>query len=330
MSGFVIDTKRDVKMPSVGFGCAFGNWTNDKEFLGFQPDLGWKSVPTALRAGYRHFDCALVYGSHNVVGQSFGRAFADGIIERDDLFVCTKVFHPQVPLSLNTQGHAFPFNEASDEGFNVKDRIVHDVEKSLAELNLGYVDLVLLHWPGSHGTLDPEADEEAQRKAVEEGKRLRAEAWKGLEEMYKTGKVRAIGVSNFMERHFDFLNECEIKPSVNQIEINPYIQQNNVQDFCKKNDIQLVAWAPFGSGATGVLTDPAVKVLAEKYNKNAGQIILRWLKQKGIVSLPKSSNESRMKSNLDIDDFEMTADEIETINKLDQGKSSVTTSDSIA
>jgi len=328
VESIVIDKERDVRMPSIGFGCAFGNWTDQSKFIGFQPDLGWAAISAAIRVGYNHFDGALVYGSHSILGQSIGKGFADGTFVRDDIFVTSKVYHPCVPLSLNTQGHAFPMDKINDANFSIKDRITFDIERSLAETNLGYLDLVLMHWPGPVGSYGE--DEEENMKNVAINKAARLEVWRAMEEAYKCGKVRAIGVSNFMERHFDFLDECEIKPACNQIEISPYIQQRDIQDFCQKNGIKLVAWAPLGSGATGVLSDPTIKELAGKYKKNAGQIILRWLTQQGIAALPKSSNEGRMKSNLEIFDFKLTDEEIKSINALEQEKSSVFTSGSIA
>jgi diketogulonate reductase-like aldo/keto reductase len=131
-------------------------------------------------------------------------------------------------------------------------------------------------------------------------------------------------VSNFEVRHLDtLLQDATVKPMVNQIELSPYMQQQELVQYCQKNDIHPVAWAPFGSGQTGVLQDPKIVALAEKYNKNVGQVILRWLLQQNISVLPKSSSESRMRSNLEVTDFSLTSEEIESLKSLDRSASSV-------
>jgi len=307
-----------VQMPALGFGCAFGNWTDRSQFFGFQPDLGWSAVPAAFRAGFRHFDGALIYGSHRIVGNSLGAEMARGSVKREDLFVTSKVFHPSAEIALNRLGKCFDF---SLEPSQVKARILLDIEKCLDELNLGYLDLLLMHWPGNHNTTD-----------VERGRALRKEVWAAFEEAYKCGRVRAIGVSNFLVRHLEALKEDghTIAPMVNQIEVNPYITQQEIVSYCQANNIHVSAWAPFGSGDSSLLSDPLLVSLAAKYKKNVGQIILRWLYQKGMSSLPKSSNEGRMRSNLQIFDFALEPQEVEAISGLNKNKTSVVTSDSIA
>lgn len=304
-----------VSFPRLGFGCAFGNWTDPSRFIGFQPDLGWAMVPAALRAGYKHFDCALVYGSHRVVGTSIGiNAFAKGI-KRSDIHVTTKVHHfPAPDLALGTQGKAF---DMSKSDIDIHARVVYDVEKSLDELSMGYVDLCLLHWPGNPAA--PDADALQARLG-------RKQAWAALEAMLKTGRVRAIGVSNFSKKHLEqLLEDCTVKPMVNQIEKSPYHAQHELTKFCQDKKMFVQGWAPFGSGGTGVLADPTIHALAKAHGKNAGQIILRWLVQHNCGALPKSSNEKRMAGNLDVYDFKLTDDEMEKLDKLDVGlaKSSV-------
>lgn len=305
------------EMPSLGFGSAFGNWTDKSKFMGFQPDLGWAGVNDAFEAGFRHFDGALVYGSHKVLGTTLGLKMAAGAVKRDDLWITTKVFHPEVPLALNSQGHAFDF--IGDEA-EIKCKVAAAIEKSLDELSVGYVDLMLMHWPGQFETTD-----EAR------GRELRKWCWEVFEQYYEAGRLRAIGVSNFGVKHLtSFLEDVKVKPMVNQIEVNPYILQKDVLEFCKEHDIVIEAWAPFGSGATGVLTDPVIVSLADKYKKNVGQIILRWLVQQGMAALPKSSNLGRMRGNLDVFDFEISEEDMAAITSLDQNKSSVATSENIA
>lgn len=310
--------RNGVEMPRIGFGTAFGNWTDKTEgkFLGLQPDLGYRAIPAALRAGYSHFDTAFLYGTHRILSNSLGAAMADGK-SRNDFFVCTKVMHPAAPNLLNHCPKTFDF---SDPNLDIKKRVHTDFEKSLDELSFGYVDLLLLHWPG-----DFESDDETV------GMQRRKDAWEAMEEIYATGKARAIGVSNFLVRHLvPMMAEAKVMPMVNQIEISPYFRQVEVVEFCLANDIHPVAWSPFGSGSSGVLSDPVIAGLAEKYHKNVGQVILRWMLQQNISALPKSSSEARMRSNLDVFDFSMTVEEIDSINALNKDTTSSVSAASIA
>lgn len=312
--------RNGVEMPAIGFGCAFGNWNREdsRSFFGFQPDLAHFTLPVALRAGYSHFDGALIYGTHRILGNALGVEMSRGR-RREDFFVTTKVFHPPGEIALNRIGKSFDFSDPKVVG-NIKERVLYDFERSLDELSLGYVDLLLMHWPGEFNTTDEATGRERRRLC-----------WEAFEEIYASGRCRAIGVSNFLEKHLrTLLMDAKVPPMVNQIEINPYIQQKGVIEFCRNHQIHLVAWAPFGSGQTGVLEDAVLQDLAKKYNKNVGQIILRWLVQQDISALPKSSNESRMRSNLDIFDFDLTEDEISAVNNLDKNLSSVCTAESIA
>ena len=305
-----------VEIPRISFGCAFGNWTNKEDFMGFQPDLAWSAIQQALSSGYTHYDTALIYGTHKILGNLLGQNFASGRLKREEIYIKTKIFHPQTPLALNEIGHTWDMN---NRDIDIEKRVRHDIERCLDELNLGYIDMIVLHWPGDWNTTD-----------IKHGDFMRQKVWAALEKVYLTGRVRAIGVSNFLEKHFNFLNTAEIKPMLNQIEISPYIQQTSTTEFCKKQGIAVEAWAPFGSGTTGVIKDPCLNNLSSKYNKNVGQIILRWLTQKGFAAIPKSSNLSRMKSNLEIYDFNISDEDMLLIDSLDKNKSSVTTSESIA
>lgn len=298
-----------VEMPALGFGCAFGNWTNADEFLGFTPEEAWPAIAKAIRAGFKHFDTALVYGTQRALGTQLGMAYADGTLRRSDVFITTKVFHPPAGIALNTLGNTL---DMTDTAIDVPARVRHDVERCLDELGHGRVDLLLMHWPGAG------SDAALNRS-------LRRQCWRVFEELYERKLTRAIGVSNFTARHLQQLLEdgCAVRPHVNQVEVSPYYANAETVDFCKEHGIVVEAWAPFGSGATGVLQDTLLNDLAAKHGRNVGQVVLRWLSQRGIVSLPKSSSLERMRSNLDIFDFELTADEVGQISALDKGRSSV-------
>ena len=302
-------------MPSIGFGCAFGNWTdvdNKERFFGFQADLAYFAIPAAIRAGYTHFDGALIYGTHQILGKSLGDELMKGKVTRNDIFITTKVFHPPGEIALNRIGKSFDFKDplvVSD----IKERVLHDFEKCLDELSFGYVDLLLMHWPREFHSSDEEV-----------GRERRRQCWEAFEEIYSSGRARAIGVSNFQINHLTtLLQDSKVKPMVNQIEISPYFQQRELVEFCILSDIHVVSWGPFGSGQTGVLQDPLIVSLAEKYEKNVGQVILRWLYQQGISALPRSTSESRMRGNLNIFDFALNEEEINSLNLLDRNVTSV-------
>ena len=168
-------------------------------------------------------------------------------------------------------------------------------DASMDRLKLDYVDLYLIHWPVNDW----------------QG------AWKALEEIYETDRVRAIGVSNFMEHHLDeLLSFAKVKPVTNQIEYHPELQQPDLHAYCRDNGIPLTAWAPLMKGR--VLEVPTLVDIADKYGKNAVHVTLRWMLQTGVITIPKSANQGRIAANADIYDFELSDDDIAAINSLDK------------
>jgi diketogulonate reductase-like aldo/keto reductase len=169
-------------------------------------------------------------------------------------------------------------------------------ETSRKKLGLEYVDLYLVHWPV---------------------KGKYKETWKALEKLYKEGWVRAIGVSNFQVHHLqDVMEDCEIKPMVNQVEFHPYLTQKELLAFCKEQNIQLEAWSPLMQGE--VVNVPEIQELANKYGKTPAQIVLRWDLQHGVVTIPKSVKEHRIKENAEIFDFELTAEDMAKLDALNK------------
>lgn len=181
----------------------------------------------------------------------------------------------------------------TDQGY---DSTLKAFETSLKRLGLDYVDLYLIHWPVS-------------------GKYL--ETWKALERLYREGRVRAIGVSNFHIRHLQQIFEnFEEKPVVNQVELHPYLTQVELREFCQKHDMKVEAWSPLARGQ--IIDDPVIGQLSKKYGKSPAQIVLRWHVQNDIIVIPKSKTPSRIRENADIFDFELTEEDVEKINRLNK------------
>ncbi|KWT43845.1 aldo/keto reductase [Lactiplantibacillus plantarum] len=180
------------------------------------------------------------------------------------------------------------------------ERAQKGIDQSLSNLGLDYLDLYLLHQP--YGDV--------------------VGAWRALEEAYKAGKIRAIGVSNFYGDQLKNLElSNEVKPAINQIEVNPWYQQKSEVIFAQSDDIQVEAWAPFAEGKHQIFTNKVIAEIANKYGKSNGQVILRWLLQRGIVVIPKSVHKNRMAENINVFDFELTNDEMNALNNLDKGES---------
>ena len=174
------------------------------------------------------------------------------------------------------------------------------VEESLKKMQLDYIDLVLLHQPFNdyYG------------------------AYKALVDLYKEGKIKAIGVSNFYpDRLVDLVLYSEVKPAVNQVEVNVFHQQIEAQTYNEKYGVQMEAWAPFAEGRNNMFTNPELKAIGDKYGKSIAQVILRWLVQRGIVPLAKSVKKERMQENIDIFDFELNYEDMEIIESMNRNKS---------
>lgn len=235
------------------------------------------AVLSALSHGYRLIDTAAAYGNEKGVG----KGIAESGLKREDIFVTSK---------LRNADHGY---KATMDAF----------ELTLEKLGLEYLDLYLIHWP------NPVQFRTTWEYAT-------AETWRAFEELYKAGRIKAIGISNFMPHHIETLMKtAEIKPMVNQLKLCPGITQPEIVEYCKNNGIAVEAYSPFGTGK--IFSNETMTKLSEKYGKTVAQLCLRWCLQNGFVSLPKSANPMRIKQNTEIFDFEISAEDMAVISNLE-------------
>jgi 2,5-diketo-D-gluconate reductase A len=189
-----------------------------------------------------------------------------------------------------------------DNGFHRPDDARAAFDQSLKALGFDYVDLFLIHWP-LPGRYDGDF----------------VSTWETLEEFYRDGRARSIGVSNFQPHHLRRLHqECEIRPAVNQIEVNPYLTQDDVRGFCAEHQIAVEAWSPLARGHA--LSDPTIDDIARRVGKTPAQVILRWHIERGDIVFPKSVTPSRIRENIDIFDFDLTGEDVEAISALNRNE----------
>lgn len=237
---------------------------------------GADAVAEAIRAGYRHIDGAARYENEVSVGEGLRKS----CMGREELFITSKVWF-------------------THRKYN---QVLSACDNTLKDLGLEYVDLYLIHWP-------------AVAKNYENWEDVNAETWRAMEEIYRSGKTRAIGVSNFLPEHLSaLLKTAEIVPMVNQIEFRPGYPQTECAEWCLERGIVPEAWRPLGAGTA--LNGELMRHLSEKYKKTPAQICLRWALQHGLTPLVKSANPVRMRENLQVYDFELSAEDMKKIDAL--------------
>ena len=248
-----------------------------------------ESVEEALKVGYRHIDTAAIYGNE----ESVGIAIKNSNIKREELFITTKVWN-------------------TDQGY---ESTLKAFETSIKKLGVDYVDLYLIHWP-------------VPKIFKENWEKVSIETYKALEKLYKDGKAKSIGVSNFKPHHLqNIMDNCEVIPMVNQIEINPGLNQEETIKFCKENNILLEAYSPLSTGR--IFEVKEMQAISEKYNKTIAQVSLRWSLEKGYLPLPKSVTLSRIKENTEIFDFNLEEEDIKFMDNLVECSGKGTDSDNI-
>ena len=233
------------------------------------------AIKTALQVGYRHVDTASFY--QNEV--SVGKAIKQSGIDRKDIFVTTKLW-------------------TNERGYRQAKQALED---SLNRLELDYIDMQLIHWPASPNKQDDWII-------------VNLATWQAMQEGVEQGKIRAIGVSNFLKHHLQALVKSDVIPAVNQIEYHPGLNQSETIDFCKKYGVQIQAWSPL---ARGRLNDhPLLNQIAQKYGKSVQQICIKWCLQNGVNPLPKSVTPQRIKQNADVFDFVLSDDDMLAITNM--------------
>lgn len=252
-------------MPIVGMGC-----------YALHDDVCRNAILSAIRLGFRKFDTASFYGNEAEVGDAIRQAISEGLVTREELFVTTKLY----------PGSEFAQPEQA-------------IERCLSKLNIGYVDLMLLHHPGTNDV----------------------KAYQAMEQYVAQGKIRSLGVSNFyISEMTDFLTKVDTKPVLVQNEIHPYYQERDVVRFMQRQGIVVEGWYPLGGRGfnTELLSDPVIQEIADRHGKSLVQTILRWDLQNGVVVIPGSQNPDHQQENISIFDFQLTREEMNAIDALNR------------
>ena len=237
-----------------------------------------ESVKHAIEQGYRSIDTAMIYGNEETVGQGIKEGLESTGLSREDLFITSKLW-------LTDFGRQ-----------NVEDAY----RQSVAKLGLDYLDLYLMHWPGTNEA-------------------VMIDSWRGMEDLYKQNQVKNIGVSNFTPEHFEaLLAQVSIKPVINQVEFHPYLTQNELRKYLEAQNIIMESWSPLMNSQ--ILHDEVINEVANEVGKTPAQVVIRWNIQHDVVVIPKSVTPHRIEENLDVWNFELSDNQMERIDQLNQDK----------
>jgi alcohol dehydrogenase (NADP+) len=286
--------KNNDTMPILGLG----TWKSG-------PNETYTAVREAIKAGYRHIDCAAIYGNEKEIGSAFNDAFKAGDVKREDLWVTSKLW-----------------NNAHQ-----KDDVVNALQQSLKDLQLEYLDLYLVHWPV---TLKPEIVFPGAGSDFLSPEELPvSQTWEGMCSCVEQKIARHIGVSNFSIKKLQELADAsDHAPEMNQIELHPFLQQPQMLEFCKNNNIHLTAYAPLGSSdrpdelkqanEPGLLENHVIKSIADINNCSTAQILIAWAIKRGTAVIPKSVHKERLKENIASIDVQLSGKDMDALSELDR------------
>jgi D-xylose reductase len=294
------------RMPAVGLG-----------FWKIEPDRAATTVEAAIQCGYRHLDCACDYGNEAEVGAGLCRVLSSGLCKRGDLWITSKLW--------NT--------------FHAGQHVRPALERSLRDLQLDYLDLYLIHFPIALAYVPFEKryppgwfhEPESPQSHMEPARVPISETWQAMEDLVRAGLVRNIGVCNFnVSLLRDLLSYAQIAPAVLQVELHPLLAQEKLLRFCREKGIVVTAFSPLGAAsyfslgmaepAESVLEHPTVRDAASRHRKTPAQVVLRWGVQRGTAVIPKTTSPERLRENLAIFDFELSAAEMAAIARLDRNR----------
>jgi alcohol dehydrogenase (NADP+) len=286
--------KNNDTMPILGLG----TWKS-------KPNEVYLAVKTALKLGYRHIDCAAIYGNEKEVGLALTEAMHEGLVMREDLWITSKLW-----------------NNA-----HKKEHVAQALKNTLGDLGLDYLDLYLIHWPIALKASVLYPSKGGDFLSLDEMPIL--ETWEAMTSCLETGLTRHIGVSNFsMKKLETLINDAEYKPEMNQIELHLFLQQSDMLNFCKTNDVYLTAYAPLGSGdrppalksenEPKLMQNRLVREIADSHNCSPAQVLIRWAIERGTAVIPKSVNPGRLAENLKSLAVSLSGDDMTALSSLDK------------